>query len=889
MEKNNSRVLRLIGQMTDEEKLLCLHGQRADAYRGGQAGFVHGIERLGIPDVFICDGESGINTTWDATAFPSKVGLAASFDKQAAYLYGEAMGREAKAMGMHLLLSPRVNIVRDYAAEAEKTNGGNYQTYGEDPVLNGILGAEETKGIQKDGQCIANAKQIYGSSTGSAQGAGNSVIDEQTAREIYLRPFDYLYKAGVGSSMSSYNQVNGEWTYDSKLAHEVLARQEGGFRGPVLCDWMCLYDEDSLRHGVTLEMPGGDDYGGGSEGSVYGKRLLSAAADPDRPVTTDDIDNAVYIYLDTLDRFGMLDEQRIPGPLPEELAAAHTGLAKALAVKTAVLLKNEDAVLPLDPEKERIAVIGPAANRQIMPVFKESAFGFDKRRTGTYQVLDDRYPGQITFAAGGELAGEVIPAEYLYTDPDMTQHGLTRYTGMPGMPFGPVSEAPAPAGALCVDEIICYDGENGLPDIHTPAAAGMNRPAYIWHGYLKAPETGSYRINVETYMPGEKEYEENRCSAADLMILSPGNLYLRRCKEPLFDTVGRGGRIAMNGGAAPNSSVVTAPDGWNIAGGEVILEAGQVYEIWFSQMPLYHTPVRLRLTWRTPSMKRSQIEEAVQAAKNADKAVVFAWQASPNPVLRLADDQDTLISEVAKANPNTVVIINSGDPVEMPWKDSVKAILEMWYPGQEGAEATADIMTGKAVPGGKLPVTFPVSLERTPVRDPDHPERYAEPGKTDGKDAVQPNTAVFSEGIMIGYRWFDENREEVNYPFGHGLSYTSFEYSEPAITPAGGGFDVRCRITNTGTSAGEEVVQLYLGRPEEVPEGIQAAVNQLADFARIQLEPGESQQVCLHLPEILLKSFDAGKGEWRKLTGIRPVRIGSSSRDIRIEENVNIS
>ena len=211
---NNQKVLEMIRSMSEEEKLLCVHGQLWDPYRANQAGFVRGNKRLGIPDVFIADGESGVNISWETTAFPSKVSLASTFDRKSAFEYGQALGREAKAGGIHILLTPRVNIARDPISLKGTSNGGNYQTYGEDPVLNGELGAREAEGIQDEKQALANLKQMFASSTGAAQGAGNCVVDEQTIHELYMRPYELVMKAGVASAMTNYNQVNGTWTYD---------------------------------------------------------------------------------------------------------------------------------------------------------------------------------------------------------------------------------------------------------------------------------------------------------------------------------------------------------------------------------------------------------------------------------------------------------------------------------------------------------------------------------------------------------------------------------------------------------------------------------------------------------------------------------------------------
>lgn len=208
----NQRVLDMIRSMSAEEKLLCVHGQLWDPYRANQAGFVRGNKRLGIPDLLISDGEQGVNISFETTVFPAKVSLASTFDRDSAFLYGQAMGREAKSAGVHLILTPRVNIARDPISLKGTSNGGNYQTYSEDPILNGEMGAQEAMGIQDKHQALANLKQMFASSTGAAQGAGNCVLDEQTIHELYMLPYELVMRAGVASAMTNYNQINGTWT-----------------------------------------------------------------------------------------------------------------------------------------------------------------------------------------------------------------------------------------------------------------------------------------------------------------------------------------------------------------------------------------------------------------------------------------------------------------------------------------------------------------------------------------------------------------------------------------------------------------------------------------------------------------------------------------------------
>ena len=236
---------------------------------------------------------------------------------------------------------------------------------------------------------------------------------------------------------------------------------------------------------------------------------------------------------------------------------------------------------------------------------------------------------------------------------------------------------------------------------------------------------------------------------------------------------------------------------------------------------------------------------------------------------------------MARANPNTVVVLNNGDAVEMPWRSEVKAILEMWFSGQEGSRATLAVLEGKVNPAGRLPVTFPQKLEDLAARDPEHPERYAPSGRISEKDAVHPNTAHFTEGLLNGYRWFDETGREPLYPFGYGLSYTTFEYGAVEAVWKDGGLKVSCDIRNTGGRDGDEAAQCYLGRPERTPEGIQTVPKMLVDFQRVFIPAGETRRVVFTVEARYFQYYDPAAMEYRTFTGRRDVLVGASSRDIR--------
>ena len=242
-------------------------------------------------------------------------------------------------------------------------------------------------------------------------------------------------------------------------------------------------------------------------------------------------------------------------------------------------------------------------------------------------------------------------------------------------------------------------------------------------------------------------------------------------------------------------------------------------------------------------------------------------------------DQDKLIEEVAAVNPNTVVVLNTSQPVALPWIDKVKGVLEMWWPGDEGGWSTANILLGKTSPAGRLPVTWGKQLTDYPATDPKHPERSKRP---------PDHKTIYSEGVNVGYRWFDKENIEPLFAFGHGLSYTTFDYSALSVSKAAdGGLDVHVNVKNTGSAASDEVPQVYVGAPSEVPDGVQFPVRTMVAFDRVHLAPGESKAVTLHVAKRQLQYWSTKDQKWTLPTGKRTVSVGASSRDLRLHQDID--
>jgi len=284
-----------------------------------------------------------------------------------------------------------------------------------------------------------------------------------------------------------------------------------------------------------------------------------------------------------------------------------------------------------------------------------------------------------------------------------------------------------------------------------------------------------------------------------------------------------------------------------------------------------HAEVQLRLNWYTPDQRKADYASAVNAARHAKRAVVFAW-ARVNPVFQLPGDQNQLIEDVAAVNPNTIVVLNTSQPVALPWIDKVKAVLQMWWPGDEGGWSTANLLLGKTSPAGRLPVSWGHRLEDYPATDPRFPER--------GALGVNGKT-TYSEGLDVGYRWFEHEKREPLFAFGFGLSYTKFDYSQLEVQRASdGGLDVSATIHNTGAVDSDEVPQVYLGAPEKIPAGVHFALHTLGGFDRVHLGAGQSTRVILHVPQRQLQYWSTAEDKWVTASGKRVVSMGLSSREL---------
>ncbi|KAF2120049.1 glycoside hydrolase superfamily [Lophiotrema nucula] len=827
----NAKVDALVEQLTPREKIGLVGGTSDPGYQQ-QAGYVAPVSRLGIPAIRLTDGEAGINVVDNATAIPLQLNVAATWSKEAAYNAGMVTGKEANILGQTVALAPRVNILRD------PVDGNFWQSYSEDPFLNAQLGVQGVHGIQDQGT-MANPKQIGPSSTGASNGDINSVVDMQTLQEVYWSAPGALLEVGAATLMCSYAQVNGVPACQYKPLFDTV-RNMYNSSAIVVSDWGATHSTaDSITAGLDLEMPSGTWYGDPLYNSIYTAKNLSATY----------LDRAVARILNQYDRFGLLDGNTttVASPISSEVELDHAALSYEIAVKSGVLLKNDNHTLPL-LRTDSLAVIGPNGVQYSHGTnFAERAYGFPDRQISPLEALRNRTGREdIPSAVGIDQEGTLIPASALQSL-DGTQ-GLTRNDS---------------SKATSIDSTVDFSRDRALPANRT----------YEWRGFLNAPESGIYTISLQRAIP----------SAAGKHNPDYGNIFAIGSLSVNRSAIAAGYRLFGDGGVRPWSNSITTRDGWDNIKATVHLEAGQ-HNISASIIGLLQQPVSVRLCWVTPSQRETNIQTAVSLAATVKTPLLFAFANSPAQLaMTLDDSQDELVSRVVAANPDTVLILNNAEPITMPWLSSVPAVLEMFYPGQEGSLATIDLLLGNRHPAGRLPVTYPSSLNTSLTRNPLFPERVATP---DGN-------ATFSEGVNVGYRWYTHTKTHVLFPFGYGLSYTTFKYSDLSIRTHSKNdalVIVSFCITNTGSKASNAVPQLYLGPPVSNTYGssIQFASIALAGFANVDLAPGETKNVKISVSRRSLSFYNVVTEAWELVRGERKVWVGKDVQDLVLEGSVVI-
>lgn len=809
-----ARAALLVAAMTEDEKLKLLQGDtELDANGTGVnacVGHISAIPRLGLPRFCMGDGPAGVgNGMKGVTQFPAPILGAATFNRDLMQAYGAALGAEHRGKGRNVVLAPTINIMRT------PKWGRLAETLSEDPFLTAQLGTAVTRGIQSMGliatpkHFAANNQEWLRLGDGPAYAAVDAIVSQRALHEIYYPGFEAVVQQGrAGSIMCAYNRVNGRYACENPETLGMLKRW--GFDGFVVADWYFAHRSTvaAVKAGLDISMPGGASPFGFAE--FYGVPALKAALAAGE-ITRADIDGMVTRIVAPAFRLGLVDKPvAAADPGASVRDPAHLVLSEKIAEQGTVLLRNERGVLPLTART--VAVIGDDAGPNVQT--SERYGGFVKTEdVGTLKAPIDAIraalgPGATVRYARGTLGIAPLPSMPATAFEDLT----ARYYATPDWSGAPV--VTRKEAQIDYAEAGPKAGVEGLPPLWSAR----------WTAGFVPPKTGTYRFSLN--------------GGGEIALTIDGK------------------RIAT----VPKQSFRLATHGtvWLEAGKRVTLQLDYSNAATLS-------PNELRLGWQAPNS--TLIEEAVAAAKQAEVAVVFVAdhvsEGADRTDLKLPGDQDALVEAVAAANPNTIVVLHTVGPVLMPWRDKVAGILAAWYPGEQAADSIAALLTGKANPSGKLPVTFPADETSGPA---DQPERYPGIG----------TTVRYDEGILVGYRWYDAKGIAPLYPFGHGLSYTRFAYSGLRLTRTGQGWTVRATVRNTGKVAGDEVAQLYVS----MPAAANAPPRQLKGFARVSLAPGKSATVAFPLDVRALSYWDEAARDWRLARGSYRVHVGSSSRDL---------
>ncbi|MDW5594215.1 glycoside hydrolase family 3 C-terminal domain-containing protein [Conexibacter stalactiti] len=829
---------------------------------------------LGIPSRKEKDGCCGISLRTDlgvpTTSLPKGVALASTFSGTFARRFGFQIGQESWHTGFAGSTAPTADLVRS------PHFGRQGESFGEDPLLGGRLPAGVVRGVQRQPGVYSLAKHYIGNYQETARSVVNEVLDERTLRELYGRQWEIIVKQGdPGAAMCAFQRVNGTYACASRHLLTDVLKVDWEFPGWVSSDFNACPDYGAFEQGADVCAP--------DLGTLEGL----AAAVAEGTISAARLDDMVHRVLRTFFAQGVYDNpppgtldtpsQDLPaGQVPDQILDRGERLARTIAREGAVLLKNEGDALPLAEAEESIAVIGPDADWYI-DMFGSPFVPNPARLTTLLEGIEDRAGGDVSYTPGadptryGDTFGgpAPVPSGVLRPADGSAEQGLNAswYIGFRG--DDPQGD---PFLARVEDQVNLRTGTGGLTASFglNPSQAPLlplplivNPVTATWEGTLTPAQSGTYQLGMR--------------AMGSFRVFVDGQELIARNQVTLDNYLAP---IELQAGESYAIRIVYRTDGPSQCCGP----------------PRPNTAVRF--AWVPPSAEASpQIEEAVEAARDADVAVVvantFEGEDADRHSLQLPQDQDRLISAVAEANPNTVVVLLNGGPVTMPWLDDVPAVLEAWFPGEAQGRAVADLLFGDVSPSGKLPVTFPATE--------DQPEQLGieNPSLQFGNEDP---TTVFDEGIFIGYRGYDERGLTPLFPFGHGLSYTEFGYSRLQVSNprlatrsrAGRDGRVRVLVRNEGERTGTEIVQVYHG---ELPAQVDTPPRQLLGWARVTLRPGQQRwatiPVRLGTADHLLSYWRTTAapprfGAWVTPSGSVPIYVGASSRDIRQQGTMTV-
>jgi beta-glucosidase len=784
---------------------------------------LHAIPEIGLRRLVTSDGPAGVRgETWDERSpsanVPSPTALAASWDPVRVERMGRLLASESRRKGVDVLLAPTVNLHRT------PYGGRHFECFSEDPELTAMIGVAYVQGLQAEG-VAATVKHFVANDSETDRFSVNALVDERVLRELYLTPFERIVAAGVWAVMAAYNKVSGTTMTENPLQREVLKR-EWDFDGVIMSDWYATRSVAAAGEDLLdLAMPGPE--------SPWTEWLLEAVQSGQ--ISESAVDGHVLRILRLAARVGALDGLDAATPparrwSDDELSAE----LRASSAAGMVLIKN-DGVLPFEASSLRqVAVIGPNAatartlgggSATVFPSYVISPL------QGLREVLADGV--EIVHAIGvrssdrTEIASKDLlqladgsgpGVEVIFLDAENRELGRQRRQAASMMWWGPVQ-----------------DGLTASDIDHVQLATR-----------LRVPESGRYSIGTsglgdfQLVIDGQMMFDET-------ITLPPGADVVEAMMKPPQQLA----VVELEAGRDTPVQLAFRPAGGTTLGGaEVVMLTVQL-----NAAPVFD--------------EQAEFERALSLAAESDVAVVVVGtneevesEGFDRTSLALPGRQDELVSAVAAANPRTVVVVNSGAPVLLPWVDEVAAVLVSWFPGQEFGNALADVLTGKVEPGGRLPVTWPSSEEGLPSVMPVNGE------------------LPYDEGLLIGYRWYLATGRTPLFPFGHGLGYTTWAYEAMSVD----GDTVTVRVRNTGNRPGREVAQLYASRPDS---SLERVPRWLVGSAVVDAAAGEVANAAITVGRRNFRHWDSSDHGWMVEPGTYQLHAGRSVVDLPLTGEIS--
>ncbi|KAF2827691.1 beta-glucosidase precursor [Ophiobolus disseminans] len=803
----------VLQQLTVDEKVSLLAGK----------DFWHtrDIPRLSIPSIRLSDGPNGIRGTKffgsvPSACLPCGTAIGATFDSDLAVQIGHLLGEEARAKGAHVVLGPTINIQRG------PLGGRGFESFSEDPLLAGSLAGHYINGL-KDKGIGAALKHLVCNDQEHERMAVNTIITQRALREIYLLPFMVATRlAQPAAMMTAYNKINGIHVSEDRSILRDIVRKEWQWDGLFMSDWFGTYStSEAINAGLDLEMPGPSRW--------RGPALVHAVSA--NKVSSSELDDRVRAVLKLVKDSS---KAAIPQDAPEmELNRPEDRrFLRKVAAESMVLLKNEDSILPFSPQR-KVAVIGPNA--------KIATFcGGGSASLNAYYAVTP-FKGIESLATGGV---EFAQGAYGFKMLPQLGKDLT-VSGKPGFTLRFFNDPPTTSTRRLLEERHLENSDIFFLDYDHP---DLNP---IWYaeaeGDFIAPESGVYDFGLcvqgtgRLYIDGELLVSNVENQRPGPSFLGSGTLEETGAKDLV---AGQTYRLTVQWGCA-KTSIRKTP----------------------GTVDFGHGGLRFGGCMRIDPQEA--IEAAVRLASSVDQVVICAglgpeWESEGDDRLSmdLPPNTDELISRVLEANPNSVIVMQSGTPVTMPWADKAKAIVHAWYGGNEVGNGISDVLFGQVNPSGKLPLTFPQRLRDNPT----YLNYRSEGGRV-----------LYGEDVYVGYRYYEQTEIPPLFAFGHGLSYTTFSLSGLEVQTQSNNdqLTVHCTLTNTGSRAGAEVIQVYVA-PVSPP--IKRPVKELKAFAKRFVEPGQSVGVDIPIDLLRDTSFwEEKSGRWCSHEGSYNIMVGTSS------------